>query len=80
VRAHGLQLVEQRLVRSEPLVGDLAAGTGGLLCVLATLGEVGLGFVGAGLSAPQLRLEALGPGAISACCRNFSQDPKTSMT
>ena len=59
VRADGVELVEQRLVRGEPLVGGLAARPGGLLGLLAALGQVRLGGGGARLGALELRL----PGA-----------------
>ena len=63
VRADGLELVEQRLVGGEPLVGGLAARPGGLLGLLAALGQVRLGRRGARLGALELRREALGARA-----------------
>ena len=55
VRADGLELVEQRLVRREPLVGGLAARPGGeLLGLLAALGQLRLGGRGARLGALEL--------------------------
>ena len=59
MRADGVELLQQRLVRREPLVGGLAARPGGLLGVLAALGQVGLGGGGARLGALELGL----PGA-----------------
>jgi hypothetical protein len=60
MRAHRLQLVEQRLVGGQPLVGGLAPRPGRLLGLLAALGQVRLGGVGACFGTLQLSVETLG--------------------
>ena len=65
VGADGVELVQQRLVRREPLVGGLAARPDGRLGLLASLGQMRLGGRGPRLGALELLGEALGAGASS---------------
>jgi hypothetical protein len=61
--ADRVELVQQRLVRRQPLVGRLAARADGRLGLLASLGQVRLSRGGPRLGALELLGEALGAGA-----------------
>src|SRR6185312_2164546 len=71
VRAHGLELAEQRLVGGEPFVGRLARGRRGrgVLGLLAALGEARLRLRGARLRAGDLGLEARGAARLLVALR-----------